>query len=209
MTGAPDSDLLLDQAGHGDADARQRLLARHRERLRKMIQVRLDRRLLARLDPSDVIQEVLLGADQKLDHYLRDRPLPFYPWLRQLAWDRLIELQQTHLRAQKRSVLREARPLGGLPDESMVELVQRLMTSGTSPSGKLLRKELCRRVQEALTQLKDQDREVLVLRYLEQLSLSEIAAVLGSTEGAIKLRHLRALERLRLLLADDFKEGSP
>ena len=88
MTAAgPDTDLLLDRAASGDSAARQQLLERHRRRLQKMISLRLDRRLAARVDPSDVVQEALADAGRKLDDYLRDRPLPFYPWLRQLAWN--------------------------------------------------------------------------------------------------------------------------
>ena len=87
----PDSDELVRRSAAGDESARQQLLARHRSRLRQMIAVRLDRRVLARLDPSDVVQEVLMEAHKKLDGYLRDRPLPFYPWLRQIAWQRLVK----------------------------------------------------------------------------------------------------------------------
>src|SRR5438874_11870195 len=105
MTPAPpDTDALLAQAAAGDADARGRLLGRHRERLARMVACRLDRRLLARIDPSDVVQEVLVEADRKLERYLSDRPLPFYPWLRQLAWEHLVTLHRRHVRAQKRSV---------------------------------------------------------------------------------------------------------
>ena len=86
----PDTDLLLDRAAAGDGRARQELLARHRKRLRRMVALRLDRRLAARVDPSDVVQEALADAARKLDGYLRDRPLPFYPWLRQLAGERLV-----------------------------------------------------------------------------------------------------------------------
>src|SRR4051812_46191638 len=85
-----DTEELLDRAGQGDGEARQRLLARHRHRLRQMITVRLDRRLAARIDPSDIVQEALADAARGLDDYLRDRPVPFYPWLRRLAWERLV-----------------------------------------------------------------------------------------------------------------------
>ena len=85
MTASPDTDHLIEQASQGDNRARQELLARHRRRLRRMIEVHFDRRLAARVDPSDVVQEALVEAARLLDTYLRDRPLPFYPWLRQLA----------------------------------------------------------------------------------------------------------------------------
>src|SRR5213593_3260301 len=103
----PDTDVLIDRARGGDGAARQQLLVWHRDRLRRMITVRMDRRLAARVDPSDVVQEVLADAAQELSDYLRRRPLPFYPWLRQLAWDRLVELHRRHVRARKRSVTRE------------------------------------------------------------------------------------------------------
>jgi RNA polymerase sigma-70 factor (ECF subfamily) len=86
----PDTDELVQRSAGGDNEARVQLLARHRGRLRRMIGVRLDRRLSARIDPSDVVQEVLMEAHNKLDDYLRNQPLPFYPWLRQIAWQRFI-----------------------------------------------------------------------------------------------------------------------
>src|SRR5437870_3588834 len=103
----PDTEELLRRAGEGDAVARGALLDRHRRRLRQMIACRMDPRLAARLDPSDVVQETLAEADRRLDGYLNERPLPFYPWLRKLAWDRLVEQHRRHLRARRRSVLRE------------------------------------------------------------------------------------------------------
>jgi RNA polymerase sigma-70 factor (ECF subfamily) len=165
-----------------------------------MIAVRLDRRLAARIDPSDVIQEALTEACQRLPAYLEQRPLPLYPWLRQLAWERLIELQRRHLHAQKRSVLREDHVPDALPDESAMQLANRLFAPGSSPSKRVAREEILHRVQAALTQLNPRDREVLVMRHLEQMTMAEIAAVLDITEGAVKLRHLRALQRLREVL---------
>lgn len=205
----PETEALVLRAGHGDESARQQLLLRHRDRLRRLIALRLDRRLTARVDPSDVVQEVLADAVQQLPDYLRRRPLPFYPWLRQLAVDRLVELHRRHVQAQKRSVAREEPGVFNLPDESAVELAARLIDLGSSPSQRLLKEELRQRVQDALARLNPRDRDVLVLRHLEQLSTAETAAVLQITEGAVKLRHLRALNRLRALLGDDYAEGRP
>src|SRR5262245_8049497 len=111
----PDTEQLLAQASHGDAAARSQLLQRHRGRLKRMVAVRADPRLAARVDPSDVVQETLAEANARLDAYLRDRPLPFYPWLRQLAQQRLIDLHRRHVRARRRSVTREE---VDLPDRS-------------------------------------------------------------------------------------------
>jgi RNA polymerase sigma-70 factor (ECF subfamily) len=196
----PDTEELLRQAGAGDASARGALLDRHRRRLRRMIALRMDPRLAARLDPSDVVQETLVEADRRLDRYLDERPIPFYPWLRQLAWDRLVGQHRWHLRSRRRSVLREEAEAPALPDASAAELVDRLLAQGESPSAGLQRQEERARVRTALGALSDADREVLVLRYLEQLSAREVGAVLGINEAAAKKRALRALQRLRGLL---------
>jgi RNA polymerase sigma-70 factor (ECF subfamily) len=61
---------------------------------------------------------------------------------------------------------------------------------------------MCERVRAALARLPESDREVLVLRYLEELATAEVAAVLGISEAAVKMRHRRALDRLSRLLED-------
>jgi RNA polymerase sigma-70 factor (ECF subfamily) len=166
-----------------------------------MVAVRLDRRLAARLDPSDVVQEVLADANRELSDFVRQRPVPFYPWLRQLAWDRLVALHRQHVRAAKRSVDREERLELHLPDESAVALAERLFDRASSPSERLVRQELRGRVRAAIAALAEVDREVLVLRHLEQLTTQQTAAVLGITVNAAKARHVRALERLQRWLA--------
>ena len=194
----PDTELLLAAAAGGDAAARDRLLDRHRGRLRRLIAVRLDPRLAARVDASDVVQETLADAAGRLDAYLRERPLPFYPWLRQIAWDHMIGTHRQHVRAGRRSVTREEPP--ALPGESVLELADRLLAVSSGPSATLRREERRALVRRALDRLPERDREVLVLRYLEQLSTAEAAAVLGISDGAVKLRLLRALQRLREFL---------
>jgi RNA polymerase sigma-70 factor (ECF subfamily) len=203
-----DTEVLIERAQGGDDSACQQLLIRHRPRLRRMIAVRLDNRLAARIDPSDVVQEALTDAARKLSDYLRRQPLPFYPWLRQLAWERLVKVHRRHLHAQKRAAAREQDVVPGVSSASVLELAQRLLASGPTPSKQLARKELQARVEAALNQLTEQDREVVVMRYLEQLTTGEIAAVLEITESAVKSRHFRALERLRGLLGADLS-GSP
>src|SRR5262249_6332621 len=136
MGGAqPDTDVLLEQARCGDGPAREQLLTRHRARLLRMVAVRLDRRLATRVDPSDVVQEALAEAALRWQDYLRDRPVPFYPWLRRLAWERLVKLHRRHLHARKRSVLREED--WPLPDGSAAELAHRLLASASSPSRRM------------------------------------------------------------------------
>ncbi len=208
MSAAGDLDTghLIERVSKGDAGACQELLARHRDRLQRMVSIRLDPRLAARVDPSDVVQETLAEAFRKLPDYVRRRPLPFYPWLRQIAWDKLVELHRRHILAKRRSVRQEERWIDGLSENSAAELTGRLVDKATSASGKLLRKELQERVRTAFEDLSEHDREVLVLRHLEQLSTKDIAGVLGISEGAVKVRHLRALTRLRKLLGGGLGE---
>jgi RNA polymerase sigma-70 factor (ECF subfamily) len=199
----PDTEELIDLTARGDAVARQQLLVRHRKKLVKMVAVRLDRRVAARVDPSDVVQEALAEAAQHLDEFLRTRPLPYYSWLRQFAWERLVKLHRHHIRSKKRSVTREEPWSMPLPEDSVLRLA-RLVAGGASasPSQALIRNELRQRLRAALDQLAPHDREILVMRNLEQLPVAEIAEVLGLTEGAIMVRHLRALRRLRTILGE-------
>src|SRR4051812_7659812 len=148
-TGPFDNDEfeLLRAAGDDDDAARQQLLARHRGRLRQMVAVYLDHRLAARVDPSDVVQEALADAARGLPAYLRERPLPFYPWLRQFARQRLLQLHRHHIHAGRRSVDREVPWDLALPDRSADALGDRLLASGTSPSRRMINDELRRRVQ--------------------------------------------------------------
>ena len=190
-----DSNLLLQQAVAGDHAAAHRLLEIHRGRLRAMIAIRLDRRLSSRVDPSDVLQETLAEAHQKLPEYLRTQPIPLYPWLRRMAWEKIVQLHRHHLLAQARTVTREERFDVGLPDESALNLAERLMAKGSSASRQLMQKELKARVQAALAQLDARDQEVLVVRFLEQLSIEEAAIVLEISQEAVKSRQRRALER--------------
>lgn len=195
--------VLIDRAADGDAAAGDELLTLHRDRLRQMISVRIDPAVSPRLDPSDVIQETMIEASRKLPDYLQHQPLPFYPWLRQIAWERLVHLHAKHVGAQKRSVYREARWQQSLPDQSVMQLAGRLVGSGTSPSQRAIRGEQRERVRAALNEMSPDDREVLVLWYLEQLPVDEIAAILELTASGVKSRHRRALLRLTDRLGDE------
>jgi RNA polymerase sigma-70 factor, ECF subfamily len=199
----PDTEELIELTARGDAKARGQLLIRHREKLLKMLAVRLDPRVAARVDASDVVQEALAEAAQHLDEFLQTRPLPYYAWLRQFAWERLVMLHRHHIRSKKRSVTREEVWSMRLPEDSVLRLA-RLVAGGasSSPSQALIRNELRERLRAALRELAPHDREILVMRDLEHLSIAEIAELLGLTEGAVKVRHLRALRRLRTILGE-------
>lgn len=200
MDNDSNTDELLKRAGRGDDEAKSKLLERHRPRLMQFVSVRMNPKLAGRLDASDVVQDVLLDATRHFGGYLEEKPLPFYLWLRGLAWERLAKLHRFHVHARKRSVSREELMRSWLPDDSVNALARQFAADTTSPSNYLLRKELLARVREALERLGTNDREVLVLRCLEQLSTRETAGVLNLTEGAVKSRLMRAIIRLRTLL---------
>ena len=142
----------------------------------------------------------MLAAKELVD-YLRDPPLPFYPWLRQMAWNRLVALHRRHLEADKRDVRRE-QPLN-ISGESAIQLAERLACHESGPVRRAVRKEMCQRVRAALSTLTESDREILILRHLEQLSYRDCAAILQVTEVAAKQRYVRALRRIRRLLEED------
>jgi RNA polymerase sigma-70 factor (ECF subfamily) len=160
-----------------------------------MVAVRMDPRLSARVDPSDVVHETLAEAAQKLPGYAGQLRAPFYLWLRQLAWRRLLDLSRRHISAGRRSVENQAGHGQALSEESAMQLAARLAASQTSPSQHVQRKELRGRVRAALARLDPSDQEVLVLRYLEELSTSEIASMLEITPRAVRYRQRLAMER--------------
>jgi RNA polymerase sigma-70 factor, ECF subfamily len=197
---------LLERAGRADGSALERLLERHRTRLRRLVAARLDKRLTARVDPSDVVQETLADAGRRLPEYLRDRSVPYVAWLRRLALQRLIWWRRFHLGSSKRSVSRERTRGLPLSDALTATLVDRLAGTGTSPSGQVIRNEERAEARAALEGLAATDRQILELRYLEDLSCAEIAAKLGIGLSAVKMRHLRALERFRDLIESPGEE---
>jgi RNA polymerase sigma-70 factor (ECF subfamily) len=193
---------LLLHAGQGQAAAVNQLLDRHREGLRNMIRARMDQKLARRVDASDVVQDVMLEASQRLDDYIRDPKLPFGLWLRQMAQDRIIDLHRRHRVARRRSLDREQQQGPIIQDKSSFELVAQLRDPELTPAAATLRKELHERFVEAIDRLEDEDREILLMRHFEQLSNSEAAELLGLSQPAAGMRHLRALRRLREVLGE-------
>src|SRR5438477_5703066 len=137
----PDSEqtlALLDAAGRGERSAVDRLLVRHRDEVRSFVEARLDPRLAARIDPSDVVQEAQLEVVRRMDDFLRRRPMPFRLWVRKTAYERLLDLHRHHLKRAKRSVKREA----PLPERSSLLLVRPLLGGGSTPSQRVEAREL-------------------------------------------------------------------
>jgi RNA polymerase sigma-70 factor (ECF subfamily) len=189
---------LLERAARGDPDAIADLCARHREQVRQAVALRLDRRLTARVDASDVVQETYLEALRRLPEYLRQPPLPLGLWLRWLARERVLMLHRQHLYADRRAVGREAPPL---PADASSCFVSALLGREPTPSQAAAAAEAAEKLRAALGGLDDEERDLILWRHFEHLSNREIAQILGVTEAAAAKRYVRALERLRGLLA--------
>jgi RNA polymerase sigma-70 factor (ECF subfamily) len=199
---ASDTELLLERAGAGDRSALAGLFERHRGRLEPMVRLRLDRRLQGRLDPADVLQEAYLDLARRLPEYLARPELPFYLWLRLLTGQKLVDLHRQHLGAKMRDAgLEVSLHRGAVPDASTESVAEAVLGRLTSPSRAAIRAETSQRVQEALNAMNPMDREILVLRHFEMLSNEEAAQVLGIKPSAASNRHLRALKRLKEILA--------
>ena len=193
---------LLEQARAGDKEALNELFARHRPRLRRMVDLRLDRRLQARIDASDVIQEAYVEVVSRLDEYLSEPSYPLFLWLRLIVGERLLKLHRHHLGTQMRDAgLEVSIYRGALPEASSAALAAQLLGKHTSPTQAAVRAERMMRLQEALNTLDPMDREVLSLRHFEELSLAETALSLGIEESAAAKRYIRALKRLKAILA--------
>jgi RNA polymerase sigma-70 factor, ECF subfamily len=195
-------DVLIANAQAGDRAAAARLFDRHRGRLRKMMEVRLDRRLQSRVDPSDIVQEVYIEMARSIPQYQPQPQVPFYFWLRALACGKLSSIHRQHLGTQKRMPQLEV-PLhrGALPHASSASLAQQILGTTTSPTQFAQRAELQVKLQDALNEMDPLDREILVLRHFEELANTEIAKLLGIEKAAASKRYLRALRRLREVLS--------
>jgi RNA polymerase sigma-70 factor (ECF subfamily) len=195
-----EADLLL-RAKAGDQQALAELFARHRDRLRNLVRLRLDRRMAGRVDPSDVLQEAYLDVARRFPEYAASPTTPFYLWLRALTGQRLIDLHRRHLGAQMRAAGQEVSlHRGALPAASSVSLAQQLLGGLTSPTQAAVRAEMQVRLQEAINGMGPIDREVVVLRHFEELSNAECAEVLGIETSAASKRYLRAIRRLKAIL---------
>jgi len=195
---------LLDGIRRGEARAAEELLARHREPVRRMIDLRLDPAIVQRVDASDIVQDVLLEASRRVEDYLKKPGMPFQLWLRHIAKDHIIDAHRKHHQAKKRGVNREEPMVRrGWADQSSLDLASRLLDQELTPASAAIQQELQRRLQAALKELNDDDREVILMRHFEQLPNQEVAAALDLTEAAASMRYLRALRRLREILSNE------
>jgi len=187
----------------GDQQALAELFAQYRGRLRRMVQLRLDRRLQGRVDASEVLQDAYLDVTKRAPEYAANPTMPFFLWLRFLTGQRLLMVHRKHLGAKMRDAGQEVSLYrGALPQASSVSLAAQLLGRITSPSLAAVRAEMQLKLQEALNSMDAIDREVLTLRHFEELSNGETAAVLGLQKAAASNRYVRALKRLKDVLTN-------
>ena len=196
-----DTGQLVERLRAGDRQALTDLYQRHRDRLRRMVELRMDARLQGRVDASDVLQDAFLDAAAHLDWYLKGSELPPFLWLRLVVSQRLANYHRRHFGTKMRDLAQEVSLYRDpLPQASSAALASMLLGRLTSPSDAAIRAEQVLQVQEALNALDPLDREVIALRQFEELSRAETAQVLGITEEAAAKRYLRALRRLKAVL---------
>jgi RNA polymerase sigma-70 factor (ECF subfamily) len=202
MTDPSDTQNLVIRASTGDSQAVTELMEMYRGRLKRMVSLRLDRRLRKRVDPSDVVQEALIVASNRLREYADQPTMEFYLWLRWITADKLLNAHREHLGTQKRDVSQEVsiyrRPM---PEACSVSLAQQLLGHLTSPTQAVQRAETQLLVQDVLNSMDPIDREILVLRNFEQLSTTETAEALGIKRSTASKRYIAALKRLKQALS--------
>jgi RNA polymerase sigma-70 factor (ECF subfamily) len=199
------NEVLLDAARNGNEGALAVLVERHRDRLERMVRLRMDRRLQGRVDPADVVQDAYLAVRGKFPQYCVDPRLPFFLWLRLEVGQKLVDLHRFHLGTKMRDAGQEVSlHRGALPQVTSLSLAEHLLGKLTTASQAAMRAELKIRVQEALNSMGPHDREVLILRHFEELSNAEAAQVLGIKPTAAVNRYVRALKRLK-----DVFQGMP
>lgn len=193
---------LISRLNAGDEHAFVELFYRHRDRLKRMLEFRMDRRLRGREDASDILQEVYIDAHQRMKHYLKRPQLSFYVWLRQLTTQRLIDVHRRHVDADKRTVKQEVSIHRYQPAATSASMAMQLVAQLASPSRMAMHAELVIQIDQALQRMDEIDREILALRHFEELRNSEVAEILGLKPAAASNRYIRALSRLGEILED-------
>ena len=194
--------ILEEQLKAGRPEALAELFALHRDRLWRIVSFRMDKRLLTRLEPDDILQEAWLAADKRIDRFGRDGFESSFLWLRLIVNQTLVEAHRRHLEAQARDIRREVAVEGALySQDTSVSLAIHLVASLTSPSLKAQKHELIELVQKAIAGLEPLDQEILALRHFEELTNAEAAQVLAIEPKAASIRYIRALRRLKTVLA--------
>jgi RNA polymerase sigma-70 factor (ECF subfamily) len=192
----PNAELLA-RVKDGDQHALAELFSMYRDRLWRIINFRLDSRLLGRVDADDILQEAYLAAAQRIEHYLDDSTSTFFIWLRLIANQTLIDVHRRHLGAKMRDASRDMSIHAHYAQATSMSIASQLLGNFTSPSQVAMRDEVAAQLDKAIESMEPIDREVLALRHFEELTNSEVAEVLDIQQKAASIRYVRALKRLK------------
>ena len=196
------ADDLLAKMRAGSEEALAEVFSHYRERLRRIIQFRLDYRISPRISDSDVLQEAYISAAKRLDHFQQHEEIPAFLWLRLLVGQQLIDLHRQHLKAEMRDVRKEVSLQQNAPSpHTSMAIAAQLVGRMTAASEIVARAERIERLEATLNQMDPIDREVIALRHFEELSNVETAKVLDVEPAAASKRYIRAMERLGQLMA--------
>jgi RNA polymerase sigma-70 factor (ECF subfamily) len=149
--------------------------------------------LQAKGSPSDLVQETFLEAQRDFAHFHGTSEDELLAWLRRLLLNNVANFTRRFRGTDKRSVDREV-PLGAAGSDH--NLAAGLQADTPSPGGRAVARETAAALQRALERLPEDYRRVILLRYQEERSFEEIAALLGRTPNAARKLWARALERL-------------
>lgn len=196
------SDMIHERLLRADKTALAEAFALHRPRLWRMVNFRMDRRMVGRVDPDDVLQEAYLAAASRIEHYAGGGFKSPFLWLRVVVRQTLIDVHRRHLMAKSRDAGREVAMFATYPQATSASMAIHLVGDWTSPSQAAVRVEMLDRVQGAIATMNPVDQEILALRHFEELTNSEVAETLGIEPKAASIRYMRALRRLKEILSD-------
>ena len=204
MTGRPlapaDEEALVLRLRGGDRAVLGDLFSLHRQRIWRMIRFRMDRRLAARIDPDDVLQEAFLAARTRIDKFLAEPRGSFFVWLRMIALQTLFDQHRHHIGAEMRNAARDVRIDQSPSSNTSLCLAAQLAGTLTSPSQAAAGLEMMQQLEQAIASMAALDQEIIAMRHFEDLTNVESAEALGISPTAASNRYVRAIGRLKEIL---------
>lgn len=193
--------LLLHLGPGRDSRTISELFGRHRERLRKLIRLRLDGRIRGKVSSSSILDQIYIEVCKRIGEYNRNSGRSFYLWLREIAGRRLEHIHREHLGEPMVDAKRELHlQRGALPEVTAASMAAQLL-GDRAANQSVARGNMLLLLEGALNGMEPLDREIIALRNFEELTADEAAEVLGMSRAAATIRHLQAVKKLNEILA--------
>lgn len=197
MSDSKETQVLITKARKGDESAARRLLALYHTRLRARLQRQMDHVMRSKIEPEDILQQVYLEAFRALSQFTYQGPDSFLRWLYAILDRKLID-EHRAMRAERRDVRREIKPSAGNNNQTTyVDLMARIMSSGTTPSRVVRKTEAVNAIENCLAALPEHYRDVIQMRFIEGLPVADVAKQMDRSIGSIHMICHRALRQLR------------